>query len=71
MDTLVNEHKVDVQVYPDDVMKKLKEISKDVIEEEANKDPFALKVHQDYMAFKAKTAVWGNMSEKVYWNTMA
>ncbi|MCD4741123.1 MAG: TRAP transporter substrate-binding protein [Desulfobacteraceae bacterium] len=71
LDTLVKEHKVDVQVYPADVLQKLKAISKDVIEEEANKDPFALKVHQDYKAFQAKTAVWGKMSEKVYWNTMA
>jgi TRAP-type mannitol/chloroaromatic compound transport system substrate-binding protein len=42
-----------------------------VNEAEAQKDPFAAKVHADYMAFKAKTAVWGRMSEKVYWNTMA
>ena len=71
LDKLVRDHQVDVQVYPDDVMKKIKEISTRVIEEEAQKDPFALKVHQDYKAFQAKTAVWGNMSEKVYWNTMA
>jgi len=71
LDTLVKEHNVDVQVYPDDVLKKIKEISKEVIAEEAKKDPFALKVHEDYMAFQAKTAVWGSMSEKVYWNTMA
>lgn len=71
LDKLVNEHKVDVQVYPEDVLKKLKTISKEVIAEEAKKDPFALKVHEDYMAFQAKTAVWGKMSEKVYWNTMA
>ncbi|MBU0465111.1 MAG: TRAP transporter substrate-binding protein [Proteobacteria bacterium] len=71
LDTLVKEHNVDVQVYPEDILKKLKIISKEVIEEEAQKDPFALKVHQDYMAFQAKTAVWGKMSEKVYWNTMA
>ena len=71
LNTLLKEHKVNVQVYPDDVMKKLKEISKDVVEEEAAKDPFALKVHQDYKAFQAKIAVWGKMSEKVYWNTMA
>ncbi|THB72437.1 MAG: TRAP transporter substrate-binding protein [Desulfobacteraceae bacterium] len=71
LDKLVQEHGVDVQVYPKDVVQKLKEISKEVIEEEAQKDPFALKVHQDYMAFKEKTAVWGKMSEKVYWNTMA
>ena len=71
LDTLVKEHNVDVQVYPEDVLKKIKKISKQVINEEAKKDPFALKVHEDYMAFKAKTAVWGKMSEKVYWNTMA
>lgn len=71
LDTLVKDHNVDVQVYPDDVLKKLKEISKDVIAAEAKKDPFALKVHEDYLAFQAKTAGWGKMSEKVYWNTMA
>jgi TRAP-type mannitol/chloroaromatic compound transport system substrate-binding protein len=71
LETLVKEHKVDVQVYPEDVMAKLKEISKDVIEEEAHKDPFTLKVNEDYKAFQAKTAFWGKMSEKVYWNTMA
>ncbi len=71
LDKLVKEHNVNVQVYPADVMAKIKSISKDVIEEEARKDPFTLKVHEDYKTFQAKTAVWGNMSEKVYWNTMA
>jgi TRAP-type mannitol/chloroaromatic compound transport system substrate-binding protein len=71
LDTLVKEHNVNVQVYPDDVLKKIKEISKEVVEEEAGKDAFAMKVHKDYKAFQAKTAVWGKMSEKVYWNTMA
>jgi len=71
LDKLVTEHGVKVEVYPDDVMQKLKEVSKEVIEEEAQKDPFAMKVHEDYKAFQEKTAVWGRMSEKVYWNTMA
>lgn len=71
LDKLVKEHGVQVEVYPDDVMQKLKAISKEVIETEAQKDPFAAKVHADYMAFMAKTAAWGRMSEKVYWNTMA
>ena len=52
-------------------MAELKRISVEVIEAEAAKDPFAAKVHADYKAFQAKTAVWGKMSEKVYWNTMA
>lgn len=71
LNTLVNEHNVKVEVYPADIIAKLKEISRDVIAEEAKKDPFAQKVHDDYMAFKKETSVWGKMSEKVYWNTMA
>ena len=71
LETLMTEHGVNVQVYPDDVMAKIKEISKVVVEEEANKDEFALKVHKDYKAFQAQTAIWGKMSEKVYWDTMA
>ncbi len=71
LDQLVKEHKVQVEVYPDDVMKKIKEIAKEVVAAEAKKDAFAAKVHEDYKAFQSKTAVWGGMSEKVYWNTMA
>ncbi len=71
LDKLVKEHGVKVEVYPEDVMQKLKEISKEVIDAEAKKDPFAMKVHEDYKAFQEKIGVWGKMSEKVYWNTMA
>jgi TRAP-type mannitol/chloroaromatic compound transport system substrate-binding protein len=71
LDTLLKEHKVQVEVYPDDVVKKIKGIAKDVVETEAQKDAFAAKVHADYNRFQAQTGVWGEMSEKVYWNTMA
>ena len=47
------------------------EEAEEVVEEEAQKDAFALKVNEDYKAFQAQTAIWGKMSEKVYWNTMA
>ncbi len=71
LNTLIQDHKVEMQVYPDDVIQKLKEISKAVIEAEALKDPFAAKVHADYVAYQATTAGWGSMTEKVYWNKMA
>lgn len=71
LDKLIQEHNVKVEVYPEDVMAKLKEISKRVVEEEAAKDPFAQKVHDDYVSFQKQISVWGSMSEKVYWNTMA
>ncbi|WP_163338924.1 TRAP transporter substrate-binding protein [Desulfopila sp. IMCC35008] len=71
LDKLIKEHNVKVEVYPDDIMVKLKEVSKKVVAEEAKKDPFAQKVHDDYIAFQKQVGVWGNMSEKVYWNTMA
>jgi TRAP-type mannitol/chloroaromatic compound transport system substrate-binding protein len=71
LDKLVKEHGVQVEVYPDDVMQKIKEVSREVIEAEAKKDPFAMRVHEDYKAFQAKISTWGEMSEKVYWNKMA
>lgn len=71
LNKLVKEHGVKVEVYPDDVMQKIKTVAKDVVEAEAEKDPFAMKVHEDYKAFQAKISSWGEMSEKVYWNTMA
>lgn len=71
LDILIKKHNVQVLTYPEDVMKKVKEISERVIEEEAQKDAFALTVHKDYKAFQKEVSVWGKMSEKVYWNTMA
>ncbi len=71
LERLVKDHHVEVLIYPDDVIKTLKQMSKNVIEAEARKDPFALKVHEDYRMFQAKTASWGALSEKTYWNTMA
>ena len=71
LEALTKEHNVDVQVYPEAVLRKIKKISKRVIDAEAKKEPFAQKVHEDYTAFQAKTASWGRISEKVYWNTMA
>jgi len=71
LDTLVKEHRVDIQIYPETAIRAIRKISKRVIDEEAKKDPFALKVHEDYRDFQAKTAVWGKMSEKMYWNAMA
>lgn len=71
LDQFIKAHGVNVEVYPEDVMQKIKVILKEVIEAEPQKDPFAAKVHADDQAFQAKTAVWGKMSEKMYWNTMA
>ena len=59
LDTLVNEHNVKVEVYPDDVMAEIKRISAEVIEAEAAKDPFAAKVHADYKNVPGKNCRLG------------
>lgn len=53
---------------PDDVMVALRKTAKETVEEEAAKDPFATKVHQNYMAFKESMMPWSEISEKEYYN---
>ncbi len=41
------------------------------LEEEAEKDPMARKVHDAFKKFKAQVGVWGSMSENAYYNVIA
>ena len=66
LETLLNEHKVDIRAYPDDVMKKLREISEEVVAELANKDEFSQRVYKSYIEFYNKSRKWSNLSEGAY-----
>lgn len=46
------EHKVQLRLFPHRVLRILERLTRDVLEEEANKDPMARKVHQAYKRFK-------------------
>lgn len=71
LETLVKEHKVQLVRFPDQVLDELRKLAEETIEEEANKDPMARKVHEAFKAFKAKLGPWGTVSEKAYYDLIA
>ncbi len=66
--TLTEEYKVDVRRFPDEVLDKLKKLSFEVVAEVADKDPFARKVYDSYMAFRDQVTAWHEISERAYMN---
>lgn len=68
LQTLVNEHKVDLRPFPDEVMKKLKQLSDEVVAEVAAKDPVSKKVYDSFVKFRDEAVAWHNVSERAYLN---
>jgi TRAP-type mannitol/chloroaromatic compound transport system substrate-binding protein len=48
------------------VVKKLREVTQQVLAEAVAKDPTTKKVHESYMAYKAKFDAWSGYSEGPY-----
>lgn len=65
--TLINEHGVDVRRLPDDVIKRLKELSSDVINELAAKNDLTRKIHDSYNGFRHQAIEWHKISEEAYY----
>lgn len=66
--TLVEEHGVELKKFPDDVLKKLKEISAEVLAEIAGQDPMSKKVYDSFIAFREDQTSWSEISERAYLN---
>ena len=66
MEDLVKNQGVIVRPLPDDVVKALREATNTVLDEAVAKDPLTKKVHDSYMAYKAKYDAWAAYSETVY-----
>ncbi|MGC9387239.1 MAG: TRAP transporter substrate-binding protein [Hydrogenovibrio sp.] len=63
LQTLVDKHQVELRFFPDSVLKELKKLSAEVIEETAAKDPLSAKVWASQKAFRAQVSKWTNVSE--------
>lgn len=66
LEDLVKNHGVKTDVLPTDIVAKLKELTFEVLEAEAAKDPRTKKVHEAFMAFRDKHRSWAAISEKPY-----
>ena len=68
LDTLVNEHNVDLRELPEEVIKTLGEISKEVTSDLGHADPLARKIFDSYSKFFKKSRAWLDISERAYLN---
>jgi TRAP-type mannitol/chloroaromatic compound transport system substrate-binding protein len=66
LQTLVDEHKVDLRKYPDDVIAKLRELSAEVVAEIADKDDFSKRTYASYQKFLSQSREWSAISELTY-----
>lgn len=64
LDTLVNEHKVQLRRLPDEVLDRLRELSRDVLEETANADALNRQVWDSMEAFRERVWAYHAISEK-------
>ncbi|RMG03205.1 MAG: TRAP transporter substrate-binding protein [Nitrospirae bacterium] len=65
---LLKEHKVKLLRFPDDVLKKFKQLSQEVITEVTEKDPLSKKVYKSFSSFQKDISEWAQVSEAAFYN---
>ena len=68
LQTLVDEHQVDVRRLPDDVLAKLRELSDEVVAEIAEQDPLSRRVYDSFRNIRDQVVAWDDISERAYRN---
>lgn len=68
LQTLQDKHKVQVKRLPDDVLKTLRELSEQTVDELGKKDKMTRKVFESYQKFKTQAEAWHDISERAYMN---
>lgn len=68
LEQLVNEQGVELRKFPDDVLKAIKDLSDEVVAEEAAKDPMSKKVFDSFVQFRDQAKKWHAVSEQAYLN---
>jgi len=68
LQSLVNEHHVDVREFPASVLARLRDLSEQVVAEIAGKDALSAKVFDSYRAFQRQVMSWHDISERAYMN---
>jgi TRAP-type mannitol/chloroaromatic compound transport system substrate-binding protein len=66
LDTLINEHKVQLRKFPDDVLAELKGHAHVVFEELGQQSEIGQRIYQSYKSFAEQTQSWLNISELAY-----
>ncbi|MCB1623000.1 MAG: TRAP transporter substrate-binding protein [Pseudomonadales bacterium] len=69
LDTLVDDHKVDVRPFPNDVLRYLRDLSHEIVRETAARDPSFAKVYASMSKFEAGISRWTAISDLAYLKT--
>ena len=67
LDTLINEHKVQLRQYPTEVLEELKGHAKAVFDEVGNTSEIGKRIYTSYKSFAEQTRSWLDISEKAYY----
>ena len=68
LETLVNEHEVELRRIPDDVLAQAREYSNEVVAELAESSDLATRIYESYSAFQDKVENYHAISEQAYYN---
>ena len=66
LDTLINEHKVQLRQYPKEVLEEFKKHAQFVFDEVGNTSKMGKRIYNSYKTFASQTKSWMDISEKVY-----
>ncbi len=66
LNTLVNEHNVQLRAFPDEVLKELRKISDEVVAELAAKDKTAKRIYISFKKYREQVKAWHEISEKAF-----
>ena len=64
--TLMNEHKVELKQFPESVLKELKKLAREVLEEVAASDPMSKKAYDSFLEFQKNIYEWNKLTEEPY-----
>lgn len=70
LDKLINEEKVNLRSFPEEVLTNLRKYTNEAIADMVNKDPLSKKVYDSYSQFKKRIQPWSNITEKAYYNQL-
>lgn len=68
---LIQEEKVDIRPFPRDVIDTFRRLTHEVIDEVIQEDPASQKVYASLLAFKERSVGWANVSERVFYDSLA
>ena len=68
LQTLIEEHGVEVRKFPDEVLALIKQLSDEVVAEVAEKDPMSKKAYDSFRQFRDQSIAWHAISEQAYLN---